>query len=142
MITSPLHVFVKMLLNMQTAGLHLITSLDTCLLQVPAIQQRRIVAFFNQFVVHTVRFVNRFAIVCEEVCACLFPFVYPLHLQLQLIHIPFLLSCRNLPTYLCVYSRLRRPCPFWKLRSVLVCRFGLYFAVTVCTDPAPNIVTL
>ncbi|TNM91649.1 WASH complex subunit 3-like [Takifugu rubripes] len=33
---------------------------------VPAIQQRRIVAFFNQFVVHTVRFVNRFAIVCEE----------------------------------------------------------------------------
>uniref|UniRef100_A0A674MXH3 WASH complex subunit 3 n=1 Tax=Takifugu rubripes TaxID=31033 RepID=A0A674MXH3_TAKRU len=56
---------------------------------VPAIQQRRIVAFFNQFVVHTVRFVNRFAIVCEEVRACLFSFVYLLHLQLQLTHLFF-----------------------------------------------------
>lgn len=36
-------------------------------LQVPAIQQRRIVAFLNQFVVHTVRFLNRFSTVCEEV---------------------------------------------------------------------------
>lgn len=121
MIASPPLDFFKMMLNMQTAGPHLITSLDVCLLQVPAIQQRRIVAFFNQFVVHTVRFVNRFAIVCEEVRACLFSFVSLLHLQLQLIHTSFLLSCRNLPTYLCAYSRLRRPCPFWKLRSVLEC---------------------
>lgn len=119
MITLPRRVFFKMMLNMQTARLDLVTSLDVCLLQVPAIQQRRIVAFFNQFVVHTVRFVNRFAIVCEEVCACLFSCVYLLHLQLQLIHTPFLLSCRNLPTYLFAYSRLRRPCPFWKLRLVL-----------------------
>lgn len=35
--------------------------------QVPAIQQRRIVAFLNQFIVHTVRFLNRFSTVCEEV---------------------------------------------------------------------------
>lgn len=35
--------------------------------QVPAIQQRRIVAYLNQFVVHTVRFLNRFSTVCEEV---------------------------------------------------------------------------
>ncbi|KAM9495778.1 WASH complex subunit 3 [Clarias gariepinus] len=34
--------------------------------KVPAIQQRRIVAFLNQFIVHTVRFLNRFSTVCEE----------------------------------------------------------------------------
>ncbi|TNN24772.1 WASH complex subunit CCDC53 [Liparis tanakae] len=36
------------------------------LLKVPAIQQRRVVAYLNQFVVHTVRFLNRFSTVCEE----------------------------------------------------------------------------
>ncbi|XP_070785293.1 WASH complex subunit 3 [Enoplosus armatus] len=36
------------------------------LTQVPAIQQRRIVAYLNQFVVHTVRLLNRFSTVCEE----------------------------------------------------------------------------
>ncbi|XP_076862913.1 WASH complex subunit 3 [Brachyhypopomus gauderio] len=36
------------------------------LTKVPAIQQRRIVAFLNQFIVHTVRFLNRFSTVCEE----------------------------------------------------------------------------
>nr|XP_046234449.1 WASH complex subunit 3 [Scatophagus argus] len=36
------------------------------LTKVPAIQQRRIVAYLNQFVVHTVRFLNRFSVVCEE----------------------------------------------------------------------------
>ncbi|XP_077449699.1 WASH complex subunit 3 isoform X2 [Stigmatopora argus] len=33
---------------------------------VPAIQQRRMVAFLNQFIVHTVRFLNNFSTVCEE----------------------------------------------------------------------------
>lgn len=37
-------------------------------MQVPAIQQKRTVAFLNQFVVHTVQFLNRFSTVCEEVC--------------------------------------------------------------------------
>ncbi|XP_061662404.1 WASH complex subunit 3 [Syngnathoides biaculeatus] len=36
------------------------------LTKVPAIQQRRIVAFLNQFIVQTVRFLNNFSIVCEE----------------------------------------------------------------------------
>ncbi|XP_060770277.1 WASH complex subunit 3 [Neoarius graeffei] len=36
------------------------------LTKVPAIQQRRFVAFLNQFIVHTVRFLNRFSTVCEE----------------------------------------------------------------------------
>ncbi|XP_069486036.1 WASH complex subunit 3 isoform X3 [Ambystoma mexicanum] len=36
------------------------------LTKVPAIQQKRTVAFLNQFVVHTVQFLNRFATVCEE----------------------------------------------------------------------------
>ncbi|NWT25546.1 WASC3 protein, partial [Cardinalis cardinalis] len=36
------------------------------LTQVPAIQQKRTVAFLNQFVVHTVQFLNRFSTVCEE----------------------------------------------------------------------------
>ncbi|KAM4523794.1 WASH complex subunit 3 [Fundulus diaphanus] len=36
------------------------------LTKVPAIQQRRVVAHLNQFVVHTVRFLNRFSAVCEE----------------------------------------------------------------------------
>ncbi|KAM8973157.1 WASH complex subunit 3 isoform 2-T2 [Pelodytes ibericus] len=36
------------------------------LTKVPAIQQKRTVAFLNQFVVHTTQFLNRFAIVCEE----------------------------------------------------------------------------
>ncbi|KAM9328609.1 WASH complex subunit 3 [Pholidichthys leucotaenia] len=36
------------------------------LTKVPAIQQRRIVAYLNQFVVHTVRFLNQFSTVCEE----------------------------------------------------------------------------
>lgn len=38
------------------------------LMQVPAIQQKRTVAFLNQFVVHTVQFLNCFSTVCEEVC--------------------------------------------------------------------------
>ncbi|XP_066525766.1 WASH complex subunit 3 [Hoplias malabaricus] len=36
------------------------------LTKVPAIPQRRIVAFLNQFIVHTVQFLNRFSTVCEE----------------------------------------------------------------------------
>ncbi|XP_070709934.1 WASH complex subunit 3 [Pempheris klunzingeri] len=36
------------------------------LTKVPAIQQRRVVAYLNQFVMHTVRFLNRFSTVCEE----------------------------------------------------------------------------
>ncbi|XP_052020987.1 WASH complex subunit 3 isoform X2 [Apodemus sylvaticus] len=36
------------------------------LTKVPAIQQKRTVAFLNQFVVHTVQFLNRFSAVCEE----------------------------------------------------------------------------
>ncbi|XP_052410802.1 WASH complex subunit 3 isoform X2 [Carassius gibelio] len=36
------------------------------LTKVPAIQQRKIVAFLNQFIVNTVRFLNRFSTVCEE----------------------------------------------------------------------------
>ncbi|XP_008054690.1 WASH complex subunit 3 isoform X2 [Carlito syrichta] len=36
------------------------------LTKVPAIQQKRTVAFLNQFVVHTVQFLNRFSTLCEE----------------------------------------------------------------------------
>ncbi|XP_063303271.1 WASH complex subunit 3 [Pelobates fuscus] len=36
------------------------------LTKVPAIQQKRTVAFLNQFVVHTAQFLNRFATICEE----------------------------------------------------------------------------
>nr|XP_020660069.1 WASH complex subunit 3 isoform X1 [Pogona vitticeps] len=36
------------------------------LTKVPAIQQKRTVAFLNQFVIHTVQFLNRFSTVCEE----------------------------------------------------------------------------
>ncbi|NP_001086321.1 WASH complex subunit 3 [Xenopus laevis] len=36
------------------------------LTKVPPIQQKRTVAFLNQFVVHSVQFLNRFATVCEE----------------------------------------------------------------------------
>ncbi|XP_013914339.1 PREDICTED: WASH complex subunit CCDC53 isoform X1 [Thamnophis sirtalis] len=36
------------------------------LTKVPAIQQKRTVAFLNQFVVHTVQFLNRFSTTCEE----------------------------------------------------------------------------
>ncbi|XP_041820086.1 WASH complex subunit 3 [Chelmon rostratus] len=36
------------------------------LTKVPAIQQRRVVAYLNQFLVHTVQFLNRFSTVCEE----------------------------------------------------------------------------
>ncbi|XP_075065374.1 WASH complex subunit 3 isoform X1 [Mixophyes fleayi] len=36
------------------------------LTKVPAIQQKRTVAFLNQFVVHTVQFLNRFSTICEE----------------------------------------------------------------------------
>lgn len=47
----------------------------------PAIQQRRIVAYLNQFVVHTVRFLNRFSIVCEEVCTSLLKVPYSAYFQ-------------------------------------------------------------
>ncbi|PNJ83179.1 WASHC3 isoform 6 [Pongo abelii] len=40
------------------------------LTKVPAIQQKRTVAFLNQFVVHTVQFLNRFSTVCEETGSC------------------------------------------------------------------------
>uniref|UniRef100_A0A8D1G430 WASH complex subunit 3 n=1 Tax=Sus scrofa TaxID=9823 RepID=A0A8D1G430_PIG len=43
-----------------------LSSLNTPPPQVPAIQQKRTVAFLNQFVVHTVQFLNRFSTVCEE----------------------------------------------------------------------------
>ncbi|XP_053318491.1 WASH complex subunit 3 [Spea bombifrons] len=36
------------------------------LTKVPAIQQKRTVAFLNQFVAHTAQFLNRFAAICEE----------------------------------------------------------------------------
>uniref|UniRef100_A0A5F8GV60 WASH complex subunit 3 n=1 Tax=Monodelphis domestica TaxID=13616 RepID=A0A5F8GV60_MONDO len=36
------------------------------LTKVAAIQQKRTVAFLNQFVVHTVQFLNRFSTVCKE----------------------------------------------------------------------------
>ena len=36
------------------------------LTKVPALQQKRMVAFLNQFVVHTVWFLNHFSTVCEE----------------------------------------------------------------------------
>ncbi|RLW00290.1 hypothetical protein DV515_00009204 [Chloebia gouldiae] len=36
------------------------------LTKVPAIQQKRTVAFLNQFVVHTVQFLNCFSTICEE----------------------------------------------------------------------------
>lgn len=58
--------------------------LSVCLIQVPAIQQRRIVAYVNQFVVHTVRLLNHFSIVCEEVCTSLWTLY--LHLRLWLFH--------------------------------------------------------
>lgn len=41
------------------------------LTKVPAIQQKRTVAFLNQFIVHTVQFLNRFSTVCEEKLAAL-----------------------------------------------------------------------
>ncbi|XP_066594294.1 WASH complex subunit 3 [Prorops nasuta] len=34
--------------------------------KVPAINQKRIISFFNQFVVHTVTFLNKFSLFCEE----------------------------------------------------------------------------
>lgn len=52
----------------------------------PAIQQRRIVAYLNQFVVHTVRFLNRFSIVCEEVCTSLLKVPYYAHFQVFNFH--------------------------------------------------------
>ncbi|KAG8515231.1 WASH complex subunit 3 [Galemys pyrenaicus] len=42
------------------------------LTRIPAIQQKRTVAFLNQFVVHTVHFLNRFSTACEEKLAELF----------------------------------------------------------------------
>ncbi|XP_058482259.1 WASH complex subunit 3 [Solea solea] len=50
---------------MDEDGLPLVGS-GVDLTKVPAIQQRRVVAYINQFVVHTVRFLNRFSTVCEE----------------------------------------------------------------------------
>lgn len=51
--------------NMDEDGLPIVGS-GVDLTKVPAIQQKRIVAYLNQFVVHTVRFLNRFSTVCEE----------------------------------------------------------------------------
>uniref|UniRef100_A0A1A7XUU2 WASH complex subunit 3 n=1 Tax=Iconisemion striatum TaxID=60296 RepID=A0A1A7XUU2_9TELE len=50
---------------MDEDGLPLVGS-GVDLTKVPAIQQRRIVGYLNQFVVHTVRFLNQFSTVCEE----------------------------------------------------------------------------
>ncbi|XP_059834505.1 WASH complex subunit 3 [Hypanus sabinus] len=41
------------------------------LTRVPAIQQKRTVAYLNQFIAHTVQFLNRFSTVCEEKLATL-----------------------------------------------------------------------
>lgn len=51
--------------NMDEDGLPIVGS-GVDLTKVPAIQQRKIVAYLNQFVAHTVRFLNRFSTVCEE----------------------------------------------------------------------------
>lgn len=50
---------------MDEDGLPLVGS-GVDLTKVPAIQQRRVVAYLNQFIVHTVRFLNNFSTVCEE----------------------------------------------------------------------------
>ncbi|XP_029019249.1 WASH complex subunit 3 [Betta splendens] len=50
---------------MDEDGLPLVGS-GVDLTTVPAIQERKIVAYLNQFVVHTVQFLNRFSTVCEE----------------------------------------------------------------------------
>ncbi|XP_006010089.1 WASH complex subunit 3 [Latimeria chalumnae] len=50
---------------MDEDGLPLVGS-GVDLTKVPAIQQKRTVAFLNQFIVHTVQFLNRFSTVCEE----------------------------------------------------------------------------
>ncbi|XP_041072273.1 WASH complex subunit 3 isoform X3 [Carcharodon carcharias] len=50
---------------MDADGLPLVGS-GIDLTRVPAIQQKRTVAFLNQFIAHTVRFLNRFSTVCEE----------------------------------------------------------------------------
>ncbi|XP_043564686.1 WASH complex subunit 3 [Chiloscyllium plagiosum] len=55
---------------MDADGLPLVGS-GIDLLRVPAIQQQRTVAFLNQFIAHTVRFLNRFSTVCEEKLASL-----------------------------------------------------------------------
>lgn len=53
------------MVDMDEDGLPIVGS-GIDLTKVPAIQQRRIIAFLNQFIVHTVRFLNRFSTVCEE----------------------------------------------------------------------------
>ncbi|GCB61704.1 WASH complex subunit 3 [Scyliorhinus torazame] len=55
---------------MDADGLPLVGS-GIDLTRVPAIQQKRTVAFLNQFIAHTVRFLNRFSTVCEEKLASL-----------------------------------------------------------------------
>uniref|UniRef100_A0A8C6UG69 WASH complex subunit 3 n=1 Tax=Neogobius melanostomus TaxID=47308 RepID=A0A8C6UG69_9GOBI len=73
------------------------------LTKVPAIQQRRTVAYLNQFIVHTVRFLNRFSTVCEEVCM--------VYLFTEINKAPTYFSPslylvqRNLPAYRFVYSK-------------------------------------
>ncbi|XP_048463923.1 WASH complex subunit 3 [Rhincodon typus] len=56
--------------GMDADGLPLVGS-GIDLTRVPAIQQQRTVAFLNQFIAHTVRFLNRFSTVCEEKLASL-----------------------------------------------------------------------
>ncbi|XP_055506511.1 WASH complex subunit 3 [Leucoraja erinacea] len=55
---------------MDADGLPLVGS-GIDLTRVPAIQQKRTVAFLNQFIAHTVQFLNRFSTVCEEKLATL-----------------------------------------------------------------------
>ncbi|XP_078273246.1 WASH complex subunit 3 [Rhinoraja longicauda] len=55
---------------MDADGLPLVGS-GIDLTRVPGIQQKRTVAFLNQFIVHTVQFLNRFSTVCEEKLATL-----------------------------------------------------------------------
>lgn len=56
--------------RMDADGLPLVGS-GIDLTRVPAIQQKRTVAFLNQFIAHTVQFLNRFSTVCEEKLATL-----------------------------------------------------------------------
>uniref|UniRef100_A0A673U1I7 WASH complex subunit 3 n=1 Tax=Suricata suricatta TaxID=37032 RepID=A0A673U1I7_SURSU len=66
------------------------------LTKVPAIQQKRTVALLNQFVVHTVKFLNHFSTVCEENCQT-FLFVSS-KLKHNLKVIPILHRCTRVST--------------------------------------------
>ncbi|XP_054094704.1 DNA damage-regulated autophagy modulator protein 1 isoform X2 [Callithrix jacchus] len=110
--------------------------------KVPAIQQKRTVAFLNQFVVHTVQFLNRFSTVCEEKLADLSLRIQQIETTLNILdakglNVTVVHDAGALLAFVCgsIYTLLQsiifyESCPQWN--SLWMCHIRMIISAVCC----------